>query len=68
LSAPQGIALGHRPDAQRAQLSPLYSITSCLFADLATDDIAEQFPTLAELKLLDRSEINCAGAPVVDHE
>ena len=36
-----------------------------LFADLATDDIAEQFPTLAlefpELKLLDRSEVTCAG-------
>src|ERR1700681_3833383 len=34
-------------------------------ADLATDDIAEQFPTLAlefpELKLLDRSEVSCAG-------
>ena len=33
--------------------------------DLATDDIAEQFPTLAlkfpELKLFDRSEISCAG-------
>ena len=36
-----------------------------LLADLATDDIAEQFPTLAlefpELKLLDRSEVSCAG-------
>src|ERR1700730_11340492 len=34
-------------------------------AGLATDDIAEQFPTLAlefpELKLLDRSEVSCAG-------
>ena len=38
---------------------------SALFADLATDDIAEQFPTLAlefpELKLLDRSEVSRAG-------
>ncbi len=36
-----------------------------LLADLATDDIAEQFPTLAlefpELKLLDRSEVSRAG-------
>ena len=34
-------------------------------ADLATDDIAEQFPALAlefpELKLLDRSKVSCAG-------
>src|SRR6266480_5383474 len=34
-------------------------------ADLAADDIAEQFPTLAlefpELKSLDRSEVGCAG-------
>src|ERR1700674_350001 len=47
------------------ELYQLRSTTSCLPADLATDDIAEQFPTLAlefpELKLLDRSEVSCAG-------
>jgi len=36
-----------------------------LFADLGADEITEQFPTLAreflELKLLDRSEVRCAG-------
>src|ERR1700719_1164785 len=36
-----------------------------LLADLATDDVAEQFPTLAlefpELKFLDRSKVSRAG-------
>ena len=53
------------PDVQRDEFSPLIRSPHALPADLATDDIAEQFPTLAlefpELKLLDRSEVSCAG-------
>ena len=58
------------PHAVAPMLSGMNSCHSadhlpCLLADLAADDIAEQFPTLAlefpELKLLDRSEVNCAG-------
>src|SRR6202011_2795070 len=60
--------VGKAPQAVAPMLSAMNShrfIRSprALFADLATDDIAEQFPTLAlefpELKLLDRSEVSC---------
>jgi hypothetical protein len=47
------------------KLSPLHSITSFPTRRLAADEITEQFPTLAldflMLKLLDRSEVSCAG-------
>ena len=58
--------VGKAPQAVAPMLSAMNShrfIRSprALFADLATDDIAEQFPTLAlefpELKFLDRSEV-----------
>jgi hypothetical protein len=48
-----------------AEIADLIRSPHALLANLATDDIAEQFPTLAlefpELKLLDRSEVSCAG-------
>jgi hypothetical protein len=60
-----GIPHAVAPDVQRDEFSPLIRSPHALPADLATDDIAEQFPTLAlefpELKLLDRSEVSCAG-------
>jgi hypothetical protein len=55
------------PDAQRRDELSSASFDNLMpqLADLAADDIAEQFPTIAlefpELKFLDRSEISRAG-------
>jgi hypothetical protein len=53
------------PVTKRDELSCFVRSPHALLADLATDDIAEQFPTLApeflELHLFDRGEVGRAG-------
>ena len=53
------------PVTKRDELSCFVRSPHALLADLATDDIAEQFPTLApeflELHLFDRGEVSRAG-------
>jgi hypothetical protein len=55
-----------RTHAAQKTTSSLIRSPHALLADLATDDIAEQFPTLAaeflELHLFDRGEVSRAGA------
>jgi hypothetical protein len=51
-------------DSRNAANASLIRSTQALLADLATDNITEQFPAVAlefpQLKLLDRSEVSCA--------
>ena len=59
------IASSARAYPRRGRAAASFDHLSCLLADFGSDDIAEQFPTLAlefpELKLLDRSEVSRAG-------